>query len=1188
MHVDQVFFDGSGRRSIIVRGLLLTVISVAVVLLLAFCLLPFKLELPHLLLPIQHRASHALTGQLSPAASPTIPAKLLSVLPSAPRIPARERGLRAAFYVTWDAPGYLSLRESLPQIDLLFPEWLHVFGGDGRVQAVAPMDTMFFDVIQNGRPQKVDNKVMPLVADTHAKTKVLPEVSNFDEVSQKWVPEVGKFMVNATARDNFRRQVITFLSTDHYYGLLIDFENLPSSASGGYRELIKEVALDLHARGLKLYVAAPASDKDYPYENVAANSDGIVLMNYDQHYPESPPGPVAAQGWFTQNLQTVLKLVPREKLICGIGNDGYDWVFQQQQAAHGKSQLKPLGAHMISAQEAWEAAKNAKADIDFDPATLNPHVAFVDEPDQQHQIWFTDAATAWNEMRVAQQLGIDNFALWHIGSEDRSLWSFWDHPEDSDAPAKLRSVPPGHDIDYEGPGEVMAINAQPAFGRRTLTLDPANGLISREEFQQLPRPYEASQYGGAADTVAITFDDGPDPRWTPEVLDILKAEHAPATFFVVGAQASTQPSLLARIYREGHEIGNHTWTHPDISNISLRQLQTELNMTERLFAAELGVKPLLFRPPYSIDTHPEADYQAHPVEAAQGMGYLIVGARIDPLDWATAPKPSATDIVDRVIHQLNKHQGNIILLHDGGGDRQETVRALPLLIHQLRQEGHSIVPVAQLLGKSRADIMPPVTGQERWRTGFDHMGFSLYALLYAGIVLIFLAGDGLIIARLLSLASLATFNRFRRPRNKPAAIAHPAVAVLVPAYNEEKVILRTVRSVLNSDYSNLRVIVIDDGSTDNTYQAARDAFAHEPRVMVLTKPQAGKAEALNYGLQFVTEEVFLGIDADTIIDRRAVSLLVPHFTDLKVAAMAGNTKVANQVNLWTRWQALEYLTSQNFERRALDVFGVVTVVPGAIGAWRTAAVRHAGGYQPDTVAEDADLTMALLESGYRVHYEDRALAYTEAPSTARGLMRQRFRWSFGILQSVWKHRATFHRKGVLGWIALPNILIFHFLLPLISPLMDLVLLVGIAGYFINRNPQFHTAGYSSSLLMLVVAFAVFLLVDFTASALAVGLERRSADRWNNVRLLAHVWPQRLAYRPLFSLVILRTLKRVIEGYEFSWGKLERTAALQCHFEQGPLPQLDEDAVSAMLGNFDNRSRPFAIRVMAEGTAEENP
>jgi cellulose synthase/poly-beta-1,6-N-acetylglucosamine synthase-like glycosyltransferase/peptidoglycan/xylan/chitin deacetylase (PgdA/CDA1 family) len=1191
MHVNQVFFDGSGRRLVIARRLLQIVIPVATLLLIAFAFrLPSKFDLPHLRLPPHRRSSRALTGQLFPAAAPVKRAHLLSVLPSAQRKPTRGRGMRAAFYITWDDASYISLRESLPHIDLLFPEWLHVLSGDGRMQAFAPRDETLFDVIQNGQPRKVENAVMPLLAQVHAMTKVLPEVDNFDEVHQKWVPEAGKFMMNPAARDNFRRQVITFLRTDNYGGLIIDFQGFPSSASAGYRELIKEVAVDLHALGLKLYIAAPANEQNYPYESVAANSDGIVLMNYDQHYPGTPPGPLAAQGWFTQNLQNTLKRVPSEKLICGIANYGYDWVFQQQRAAHGKNQWKPLRVDAISAQEAWEAAKNAKAVIDFDRGTLNPHVAFADEPNEQHQIWFTDAGTARNEMRVAQQLGTDNFALWHIGSEDRSLWSIWDHPEDADAADKLRSVPPGHNIDYQGAGEVIAITAQPVDGRRTLTLDPANGLIIGEEFQRLPGPYEASLYGGAHHSVAITFDDGPDPQWTPKVLDILKAEHAPGTFFVPGDQASTQPSLLARIYREGHEIGNHTWSHPDVRNLSPLQLQTELNMTERLLAAQLGVTPLLFRPPYSVDVEPQADYQARTLEAAQAMGYLIVGAGIDPRDWATSPKPSAKEIVDSVIHQLNKHEGNIILLHDGGGDRQETVRALPMLIHKMREAGYTIVPVAQLLGKSRADIMPSVTRQERWLTGFDHLGFNLYALLHTGIVLIFVAGDALIMVRLLSLASLATCNRFRRPWNRPAVTPHPAVAVLVPAYNEEKVIVRTVRSVLNSDYSNLRVIVIDDGSTDNTYQAARNTFAHEPRVMVLTKPQGGKAEALNYGLQFVTEEVFLGIDADTIIDRRAVSLLVPHFTDLKVAAMAGNTKVANQVNLWTRWQALEYLTSQNFERRALDVFGVVTVVPGAIGAWRTAAVRQAGCYQANTIAEDADLTMALLECDYRVHYEDRALAYTEAPSTARGLMRQRSRWSFGILQSVWKHRAVFKRGGVLGWVALPNIIIFHFLLPLISPFMDLVFLLAITGYFINRDHQFHTASYSSSLPKLVVAFVVFLLVDLTASALAVALERCSADRSNNLRLLGHVWLQRFAYRPLFSLVILRTLKRVVEGYESTWGKLERTAALQCHFEEGAilLSQLGEDVVAAMPGDFDSRPRPFVIRVMAEGTAKENP
>src|SRR5205814_4097565 len=220
----------------------------------------------------------------------------------------------------------------------------------------------------------------------------------------------------------------------------------------------------------------------------------------------------------------------------------------------------------------------------------------------------------------------------------------------------------------------------------------------------------------------------------------------------------------------------------------------------------------------------------------------------------------------------------------------------------------------------------------------------------------------------------------------------------------------------------------------------------------LTKPNSGKAEALNYGLQHVdrSEEIFVGIDADTVIARDAISLLVPHFVDPKVGAVAGNAKVGNRVNLWTRWQALEYITSQNFERRALNVLGAVSVVPGAIGAWRTSAVRALGAYHTDTVAEDADLTMALLRSGYRVEYEDRALAYTEAPVNANGLMRQRFRWSFGILQAVFKHREVFARKGVLGWIALPNIIVFQILLPLVSPFIDIMFTVGALWYYVQK------------------------------------------------------------------------------------------------------------------------------------------
>ena len=214
-----------------------------------------------------------------------------------------------------------------------------------------------------------------------------------------------------------------------------------------------------------------------------------------------------------------------------------------------------------------------------------------------------------------------------------------------------------------------------------------------------------------------------------------------------------------------------------------------------------------------------------------------------------------------------------------------------------------------------------------------------------------------------------------------------------------------------------------------------------------------------------------------MIARDAISRLVPHFLNPKVGAVAGNAKVGNRVNLWTRWQALEYITSQNFERRALNTMGAVSVVPGALGAWRTAAVLEAGGYHTDTVAEDADLTMALLRRGYRVEYEDLALAYTEAPVNANGLMRQRFRWSFGILQSVWKHRAVFARKGVLGWVALPNIVIFQIILPLVSPLNDLMFAVGVIWYFVQK--YFHPESTDpASILRLVVFFAAFLVIDF--------------------------------------------------------------------------------------------------------------
>jgi cellulose synthase/poly-beta-1,6-N-acetylglucosamine synthase-like glycosyltransferase/spore germination protein YaaH/peptidoglycan/xylan/chitin deacetylase (PgdA/CDA1 family) len=1061
-----------------------------------------------------------------------------------------EQGVRAAFYVSWDPASFSSLREYARQIDLLFPTWLQVLGGDGHLQASDPESNKTFDVIQGQKVHAVDDKVMPFLKAEDTEMEVFPVVQNFDGID--FIPGIVDFLNNPQARANFRREVGLFLATDHYRGLMIDFESFPKKGQPGYVALLNELSSDLHAKGMKLYVSVQARNVDFDYKAISAAADGVVIMNYDEHYPGGTPGPVASQDWFTDNLDSALEEIPKQKLICAIGNYGYDWVERPK-----KGKLPPNEADKsVSVQEAWIGSRDAEEDIDFDGDALNPHFSYKDDDNFQHEVWFLDAVTALNEMRAAQSVGIQTFALWRLGSEDRSLWRVWDMPGEANASDRLKDVPPGQDVDMEGSGEILHIEARPTDGERTLSIDNKTGLIDGEEFKSLPEPYRVARYGASKNELAMTFDDGPDPEWTPKILDVLKREHVPGTFFLIGIQAEKFGSLTQRIFREGHEIGNHTFTHPDISSIGSGYMKVEMNLTEQLFASQLRIRTILFRPPYSVDAEPDTEDQVKPLEVTQSMGYITIGNKLDTRDWSDDPPLTPQQIAASVLNHLPPCQpsdqqcGNIVLMHDGGGNRERTVLALPLIIDGARARGFEFVPVYKLMGKTKADVMPPLGRDQVWAARLNWIGFWLFSATITGITLIFFLGDILMTGRLISVGVLAMYDRLRaHVYGTPAQIAayRPRVAVLIPAYNEEKVIERTIHGALDSDYPNLRVIVIDDGSKDRTLEIARRTFAAEEaagRVLILTKPNGGKAEALNFGLEHIGDaEIFVGIDADTIIAPDAIARLVPHFLNPKVAAVAGNAKVGNRVNLWTRWQALEYITSQNFERRALNTMGAVSVVPGAIGAWRVEPVREAGAYHVDTVAEDADLTMALLRNGYRVEYEDRALAFTEAPTSANALMRQRFRWSFGILQAVFKHKKVFARKGALGFVALPNILIFQILLPLVSPFIDVMFVVGVIWYFIQK--YFHPESTDpASFQRLLVFFFAFLVIDFLASALAFALERRQPEAREDAWLLSQVWLQRFAYRQVFSLVLFRTLKRAIQGKPFAWDKLDRTAAVK--------------------------------------------
>jgi cellulose synthase/poly-beta-1,6-N-acetylglucosamine synthase-like glycosyltransferase/spore germination protein YaaH/peptidoglycan/xylan/chitin deacetylase (PgdA/CDA1 family) len=1061
----------------------------------------------------------------------------------------QEEGIRAAFYVPWDAASFSSLRDYSHQIDILFPDWLHVLTPDGHLQGVDDQTNKYFPVIQGNSVLPVDDRVMPFLKADDPSMEVFPMVNNSN--GSDWI-DISPFLNNPDARAVFRQQVALFLASGRYHGLIVDFETFAPEGQPGYLALLQELSNDLHSRGMKLYVAVPPHNGEYDYPALAAPADGVVLMNYDEHYPGAASGPVASQDWFVENLKYAETVIPKQKIICAIANYGYDWVLKPKNGT-----LPPEDRdHIVSVQDAWLSARDSEEDVNFDDDAMNPHFSYLDEHNHRHDIWFLDGVTALNAMRSAQNLGIQTFALWRLGSEDRSLWKVWDVPGDPGATDKLKDVPPGADVDMEGQGEILRIEDRPAHGSRDISVDAGSKMITDEVFQNLPEPYRVGRYGYARNKVAITFDDGPDPDWTPKILDVLKAKHATATFFLIGIQTDKFSSLAQRIYREGNTIGNHTFTHPDVSGISTSYMKVELNLTERLFGSLMGIRATLMRPPYAIDEEPDTADEVRPLEIPQEMGYITVGNRIDPNDWSENPRHSAEQISSYVLAHLppckveDLRCGNVILLHDGGGNREQTVRALPTIIDGIRARGYDIVPVYALLGMERADVMPPLTRGERWAARLDRLGFWFFDAGIIGITWIFIIGDLLMTGRLLFIGAAAVYDRLHEKIfGKPAEVASykPKVAVLIPAYNEEKVIERTVRGALNSNYPNLRVIVIDDGSKDRTLEVARNAFRAESaagKVLILTKKNAGKAEALNYGIEHIGDaELFVGIDADTIIAPDAISRLVPHFINPKVGAIAGNAKVGNRVNLWTRWQALEYITSQNFERRALDVLGAVSVVPGAIGAWRVSAVREAGGYHLDTVAEDADLTMALLRMGYRVEYEDMALAYTEAPTNANGLMRQRFRWSFGILQAVYKHRDVVARKGVLGWIALPNIVIFQILLPLVSPLIDIMFAVGTIWYYIQKH--FHPDSTDpASFHKLVLFFFAFLVIDFLASTIAFALERRRPDDKEDVWLLSQVWLQRFAYRQLFSVVLFKTLKRALEGRKFAWDKLERTAAVK--------------------------------------------
>jgi len=416
-------------------------------------------------------------------------------------------------------------------------------------------------------------------------------------------------------------------------------------------------------------------------------------------------------------------------------------------------------------------------------------------------------------------------------------------------------------------------------------------------------------------------------------------------------------------------------------------------------------------------------------------------------------------------------------------------------------------------------------------------------LSYTGRILYWAFAAAIIlgIARLFFLAGLALWNRRRERDGAPPIPTHATVpvSVIIPAYNEENVIVKTVQRILASTLHDLEIVIVDDGSKDNTALLVQQSYGTDPRIKLLRLANGGKANALNAGLAVAQGEIIIALDADTQFNRDTIARLVRWFGDPKVGAVAGNAKVGNRINMITRWQALEYIVAQNLERRALAGLDTMTVVPGAVGAWRRSVLIGLGGFPTDTLAEDQDLTINVQRAGYRVLFDSSAIAWTEAPATVRGLAKQRFRWAYGTLQCLWKYRRlTFNpRYGTLGMIALPQVWLFQIALTALAPLADLLLIWQLAWQYIAYLQ--HGAEFNNTDLITVgIYYAIFVVVDLLAAILGFVMEKR--ENWS---LLWWLVLQRFGYRQIMYYVVIRSLLTAIKGPFVGWGKLERAGTV---------------------------------------------
>jgi peptidoglycan-N-acetylglucosamine deacetylase len=1015
--------------------------------------------------------------------------------------PSNKHRINAGFYRPWESQAYNSLVDHIAKLDMIVSEGFVMTPGKDTITA------------------RLDTGLMKLNKKYHK--PIIVSLSNYineDNVHGHLdTKDVYRIIKSKKRRAVFIEDIANKLIKNNLQGVNLEIEDIKDREDPNFVALETELYAHLHSKNLLVTQNVNATDDGYDVESIQAFNDYLFIFAIDQHTESSNDGDISHQHWVEEILDDVCDQIPSNKVILVVGAYGYDWPENS------------IG-HPVSYQQAISTAYEHKSQITFNKESANLHYKYIAQDSTTHSVYFTDAITNYNIIRMADDWATAGIALWRVGSEDPRLWSFFDKNLSLDSlkktgidTKKLTTVGLNNRIDYSGDGEVLDLVSRPSLGKIAITLDPKTFNITDQVYVQLPTKYQIRKYGYAPKKIVLTFDDGPDPEFTPRILDILKREKVPASFFVVGVMVEKNIPILRREFEDGYEIGNHTFFHPDVSTISLQRVKLELNATRKLIESITGRSTILFRPPFNADAEPQNIAEVLPVALSREERYINIGESIDPHDWE--PGVSADTILARVIAQ--KDNGSMLLLHDAGGDsREETVKALPGIIHFFKSHGYQFTTIAEVLGKTKADLMPPISDDadsgivgSLYSMMIMSVFYGNWFMLYLFFSAIFLAVGRIVLIGILASRQFAE-NKKEAPERLAEAVLYP-VSIIVPAYNEEVTAIKTIESLLHTKYDNFEIIFIDDGSKDKTFDVVSKVYEGHPKVKIFTKPNGGKASALNFGIGHATYDFVICIDADTQLKDDAVYHLMTYFNDKEIGAVAGTVKVGNENNIITKWQSIEYITAQNMDRRAFDLINSITVVPGAIGAFRKTAITKAGGFTYDTLAEDCDLTMRILKQGYIVRNCAEAIAYTEAPESIEMLLKQRFRWSFGVMQSFWKNKdALFNKKyKFFGMVGMPNILIFQIILPLFSPLADLMMIFGLMGDHREK---------------ILIYYVAFVLIDVVVGALAFWMEKEDYKK------LFYIIPQKFVWRQLMYYVLFKSIRRAVKGELSGWGVLKRT------------------------------------------------